>query len=129
MVAKAHNTPLSPQECRQLLAGSRFGRVAWVSAHGLLVLPVSYLVTGDRIAFRTSAGSSLAELTRPQPVSFEIDDLDPETQTGWSVLVQGTSGPGDPDAVVSTAAWVPGERPVVVVIEPSVYTGRAVAAD
>lgn len=128
MDAKAHNTPLSSQECRQLLAGHDLGRVAWATPEGIMILPVSYALVGERIAFRTAPGTRLAELASPQQVGFEIDDLDPETQTGWSVLVQGTSGPGGPDEAAGTRPWVPGARSVTVVIEPSGYTGRVIAA-
>ncbi len=128
MDAKAHNTPLSAQECRQLLAGRDLGRVAWATPGGIVVLPVSYVLQGERIVFRTAAGSLLSGLAEPQPVGFEIDDLDPETQTGWSVLVQGTSAPGDPDDGIDTHPWAPGARRVAVVIEPLAYSGRVIAA-
>ena len=44
MDAKAHNTALSPQECRQLLAGHDLGRVAWSTPEGVLVLPVEKML-------------------------------------------------------------------------------------
>ncbi|MGC4155146.1 MAG: pyridoxamine 5'-phosphate oxidase family protein [Propionicimonas sp.] len=128
MDAKAHNTPLSPQECRQLLAAHGLGRVAWATADGIVVLPVSYALAGERIVFRTAAGTMLAGLVDPQPVGFEIDDLDPETQTGWSVLVQGTSTPGAPGEGSEARPWAPGEHRVTVVIEPTGYSGRVIAA-
>ncbi|MGC3956136.1 MAG: pyridoxamine 5'-phosphate oxidase family protein [Propionicimonas sp.] len=128
MDAKAHNTPLSAQECRQLLAGCDLGRVAWATPDTVVVLPVSYVLVGERIAFRTAPGSLLSKLVEPQRVAFEIDDLDPETRTGWSVLVQGTSGPGEPAQGALVQPWAPGDRPVTVLIEPLVYTGRAIAA-
>lgn len=128
MDAKAHNTPLSPQECRQLLAGHDLGRVAWATTDGIVVLPVSYALVGERIVFRTAPGTLLAGLASPQPVGFQIDDLDPETQTGWSVLVQGTTAPGAPGEGAGAHPWAPGDRQVTVVIEPSVYSGRVIAA-
>ena len=128
MDAKAHNTALSPHECRQLLAGQDLGRVAWSTPEGVLVLPVSYTLVGERIVFRTAPGTVLAELITPQSVGFEIDDLDAGTQTGWSVLVRGTSGPGAPGEGDGARPWAPGERPVTVAIEPSAYSGRAIAA-
>ena len=128
MDTKAHNTPLSPQECRQLLAGHSLGRVAWASADGVVVLPVSYVLSGERIVFRTALGSLFASLVEPQPVAFEIDDLDPETQTGWSVLVQGISGAGEPGEGDDAEPWAPGDRPVIVTIVPSAYSGRVIAA-
>lgn len=128
MDAKAHNTPLSPQECRQLLAGYDLGRVAWSTGDGVVILPVSYVLVGERIVFRTAPGTLLAGLTEPQPVGFEIDDLDPETQTGWSVLVQGTSAPGELGEGSEAHPWAPGDRRITVVIEPSAYSGRVIAA-
>ncbi len=129
MEGTGHNTPLSPEECRQLLRGHRMGRVSWASAAGIQVLPVSYAVSDDRIVLRTATGSMLAGLVEPQQVGFEIDDLDAETQTGWSVLVQGTSGPGEHLEGLLTEPWAPGERLVVVAITPSAYSGRAIAAN
>ncbi len=128
MEAKAHNTPLSPQECRQLLARHELGRVAWATTDGIVVLPVSYRLVEDRIVFRTATGALLAGLAVPQPVAFEIDDLDSETQTGWSVLAQGISGSGEPGEAAETRPWAPGDRPVTVVIQPSAYSGRVIAA-
>ena len=128
MDAKAHNTALSPQKCRQLLAGHDHGRVAWSTPDGVLVVPVSYILAGERIVFRTAPGTVLAGLVTPQSVGFEIDDLDAETQTGWSVLVRGVSGPGEPGEGDSATPWAPGDRPIAVAIEPSAYSGRAIAA-
>ncbi len=128
MEGTGHNTPLSREECRQLLRGHHMGRVSWAGAEGIQVLPVSYAVSEDRIVLRTAEGSMLAGLVEPQQVGFEIDDLDAETQTGWSVLVQGTSGPGEQLEGELTEPWAPGARPVVVAITPSAYSGRAIAA-
>ncbi len=128
MEATGHNTPLSPAECRLLLRDHHLGRVAWQSPAGIQVLPVSYVFIDNRIVLRTASGSLLSGLADPQPVGFEIDDLDAETQTGWSVLVQGTSGPGEPAEGMLTEPWAPGDRPVVVAITPTEYSGRAIAA-
>lgn len=111
-----------------MLAAHSLGRIAWSTADGIIVLPVSYALVGERIVFRTSAGTKLAGLVDSQPVGFEIDDLDPETQTGWSVLVQGTSAPGDPAEGDEAHPWAPGDHRVIVAIEPSGYSGRVIAA-
>lgn len=127
MEATGHNTPLSPDECRQLLRGHGIGRVSWATSGGIQVLPVSYAFVDDRIVFRTAVGSLLSGLVQPQQVGFEIDDLDPATQTGWSVLVRGVSGQGDGYGATLTEPWAPGQRPVVIAITPSAYSGRAIA--
>ncbi|MDQ7991891.1 MAG: pyridoxamine 5'-phosphate oxidase family protein [Propionicimonas sp.] len=128
MEAKGHNTPLSEEECRQLLRGHTLGRVSWAADGAVQILPVSYVVAEDLIVFRTASGSLLSQLEQPHQVGFEIDDLDPTTQTGWSVLVHGESGAGDPVDGRRTEPWAPGERTIVVAIRPSAYSGRAIAA-
>ena len=129
MDAAGHFTRLEGDECRQLLRGQRVGRVSWLSSRGLQALPVTYSLVGDDIIFRTSPDSVLGELAESVPVCFQIDDLDPETLTGWSVLVQGVARrlEGDPPGVVPDP-WAPGERPLTVIISPATYSGRAVAA-
>lgn len=129
METTGHNTPLSEDECRQLLHSRTVGRIAWASRVGQVILPVSYVMEEDRIVFRTAVGSLLSDLVTPQPVTFEIDDLDDETLTGWSVLVQGESGSGStPEAGPGPMPWAPGVRPVFVRVIPSSYSGRVIAA-
>ena len=64
------------------------GRVG-ISVHGTpLVFPVNYVLDGEAIVFRTGAGSKLAAAERG-PVCFEVDGVDREHHSGWSVLVGG----------------------------------------
>jgi uncharacterized protein len=126
-----HFTRLSGDECRQLLRARGVGRVGWVSSDGPQVLPVSYTMTGDLIAFRTRPDTVMGELLQPVEVAFEIDDVDEDTATGWSVLVRGMArGYLDelPEGLNLPSPWAPGEHPLTVVIEPSDYSGRAVSA-
>ena len=129
MAQYGHLTTLDVEECRLLLSTRTFGRVGWNSASGVQILPVSYGLVDDVIVFRTQAGSPLAQLVQPVEVSFQVDDLDGDTATGWSILVHGTSGapvaelPADmPDP------WAPGDRSIVIGIAPDHYAGRAIAA-
>ena len=126
-----HFTRLSGDECRLLVHGHSIGRVAWVSATGLQVLPVTYTVVGESILFRTFPESVLGELAGSQQVVFEVDDIDVATATGWSVLVRGESAAysGEPLDSRLLEPWAPGARPLIVAITPSAYSGRAVSAD
>ena len=65
-----HFTRLSGDECRQLVRSRAVGRVAWASPSGVQVLPVSYTVTGERIAFATSPDSVMRAFLEPIDVSF-----------------------------------------------------------
>jgi nitroimidazol reductase NimA-like FMN-containing flavoprotein (pyridoxamine 5'-phosphate oxidase superfamily) len=125
-----HFTRLSGDECGHLLRGHSVGRVSWVSANGLEVLPVSYLANGGRIFFRTSPDSVMGELAGPIEVAFEVDDIDVSTATGWSVLVKGEARAYDDTTgdLQVPEAWAPGTRALTVVITPSVWSGRAVSA-
>lgn len=127
-----HFTRLSGDECRQLVRARAVGRVAWKSPDGVQVLPVSYSVSADRIAFRTRPDSVMRDFLEPLDVAFEVDDVEEDTATGWSVVVRGrATGYVDavPGGIQPPRPWSPGENRLTVVIEPSSYTGRAVSAE
>ena len=105
MAQYGHLTSLDVAECRLLLSTRNFGRIGWNSAAGVQILPVSYGMVGDVIVFRTAAGSPMAELVRPMEVSFQVDDLDVETSTGWC------TGPPVPPSPSCRPTWrIPGPR-------------------
>ncbi len=68
----------------------QIGRVAFVLDGGLSVLPVNYAMHKGTIVLRTKAGGALDAGASQGPVAFEVDELDPTWQEGWSVLVKGT---------------------------------------
>jgi nitroimidazol reductase NimA-like FMN-containing flavoprotein (pyridoxamine 5'-phosphate oxidase superfamily) len=75
----------------ELLASRSVGRVA-LSQHALpTVVPVTYRLLGDRLVFTAPPASRiLGEGERPV-VAFEVDDIDPDTFAGWSVVVVGVA--------------------------------------
>lgn len=119
---------LDPAECEQLVREVSVGRVAWLSRRGLQVLPIRYTVVDQKIYFRTSATSILSELTSLSQVAVQIDDLDADTASGWSVLVQGQARVSANPPTDFPEPWAPGPRNVVVEIAPVSYSGRAVSA-
>lgn len=126
-----HLLIVEPDECRRLLRDAVIGRVCWRSSQGLLSLPVSYGVHGDgRIGLRVGARGVLAELSEPTEVAFEVDDIDSDTRTGWSVLVRGTARSWEGAFPADLCrAWAPGSRDFTLQIEPKTYSGRSVSAD
>ncbi|HQY99061.1 MAG TPA: pyridoxamine 5'-phosphate oxidase family protein [Propionicimonas sp.] len=129
MDTAGHFTRPSGEECRQLVRSHSVGRVAWVSTVGLQVLPVTYSCNDDLICFRVDPESVLGELAGPVEVAFEVDDIDVETATGWSVLVHGTAAAHDGSLELRLPRpWAPGDRRLTVVITPSTYSSRAVSA-
>ena len=85
--------PLSLADCHRLLAPGGFGRLAFTTASGLMVLPVNYVLVAGTIVLRTGTGSLIAAHGDDQ-VSFETDHLDETLGAGWSVLVRGSGAPG-----------------------------------
>jgi nitroimidazol reductase NimA-like FMN-containing flavoprotein (pyridoxamine 5'-phosphate oxidase superfamily) len=80
---------LSVEECRALLPRRGIGRVVFVDARGPVALPVNFVADHDDIVFRTGSWSSVLATTYAKAVSFEIDEIDLETRTGWSLLATG----------------------------------------
>ena len=121
---------IDADEALRLLGEGSIGRVAWASSRGLQVLPVSYTLVGDAIVFTVKEGTILGELSQPVPVAFQVDDLEAETGTGWSVLAQGTTTPFAGDrAALTSLPWVPGHQELPIAIEISVIGGRSVSAE
>jgi nitroimidazol reductase NimA-like FMN-containing flavoprotein (pyridoxamine 5'-phosphate oxidase superfamily) len=75
-------------DCHRLLAPGGFGRLAFTTASGLMVLQVNYVLVAGTIVLRTGTGSLIAA-HGDDPVSFETDHLDETQLCGWSVLVRG----------------------------------------
>lgn len=79
---------LRPAECWDLLATSRLGRIAYVVMGQPHVIPVNYAIDGESVLVRTAPGALLESADR-HLVALEVDDIDMEAHTGWSVQVHG----------------------------------------
>jgi nitroimidazol reductase NimA-like FMN-containing flavoprotein (pyridoxamine 5'-phosphate oxidase superfamily) len=128
-------TEIPPVRCAELLATHSVGRVAWNTPDGPQILPVSYAVHDKNIVFRTSPYGVLSQLIQRSPVAFEIDQLDPETHTGWSIQVQGQAeAVQEPAELVhlwtldDPRPWAPGIRNVFISITARIISGRAISA-
>ncbi len=120
---------LPPDECRRLLTAHAVGRVAWNGPWSPTVVPVNFVVVADEIWFRTTAHSSLARELDDLAVTFQVDDVDDFTRSGWSVLVRGTAhvvydAARLPRSWPGLETWPIGAHPLHVVVEPREVTGR-----
>ncbi|MEV4624223.1 pyridoxamine 5'-phosphate oxidase family protein [Asanoa sp. NPDC049573] len=77
---------LSRADCLQLLAACTYGRVVFTERALPAAHPVSYLLDAEEVVFRTAGGGKLAAATLRNIVAFQVDHIDAETETGWSVL-------------------------------------------
>jgi len=118
-------TPLDEATCRRLMATAAIGRVG-LSIDALpVVLPVGFVVDGDRVLFRTGEGLKLRQALEGAVVCFQVDDVDPIRHTGWSVLVTGHARAlRDPDDLARVRRlplrpWAPvdGDHHVAITIE------------
>lgn len=121
---------MSADECWALLGTARVGRVAVDIAGQPDIFPVNHGVHDRAILFRTQAGTKLAATLLGRHVAFEIDDVDPDTRTVWSVVVRGLAREVlHPAAMLIAAqvtppAWTLGAKPHFVQIDPMVVSGR-----
>jgi nitroimidazol reductase NimA-like FMN-containing flavoprotein (pyridoxamine 5'-phosphate oxidase superfamily) len=119
--------------CREHLEHTSIGRVGWTSRKGPQILPVTYLLHDDQIVFRTDPHGPLAGLQGGEPVVFEIDELDPSTRCGWSVVVRGRAYSTQRSAradhfwrEADPVPWAAGQRTVFVSVTLDELTGRSV---
>ena len=74
--------------CLALLADDVVGRLAVVTRGAAEIFPVNYVLDGETIVFRTDAGTKLDASGRAR-AAFEIDRIDRDHRTGWSVVASG----------------------------------------
>jgi uncharacterized protein len=121
---------LGVQECYALLRTVPIGRLV-ATRHALpLVLPVHFALDGSAVVLRTGGEEALIRATRDAVVSLQADRLDPDSCSGWSVVVTGMASPmTSPDEVLRAAAlnlgtWFPGPGDCFARIVPGLVTGR-----
>ena len=80
---------LSAAECLDRLRAGSIGRIAFVTPGGVRIVPVNYSVVDKRIVVRTSPYSELGSYASDSPAAFELDRIDDEIRSGWSVVATG----------------------------------------
>src|SRR6478672_3861211 len=122
---------LSYAECRGLLAGGVFGRLAICTAEGPLITPVNYSVVEESVVFRTTPYGLVAAHDWGGPMAFEVDHVDYGEQRGWSVVAFGPAERVEDDDELELIKrtwdprpWASGARPLYVRLEWTRLTGR-----
>jgi transcriptional regulator with XRE-family HTH domain len=123
---------LTSAECLRLIAPGGVGRIAFGTASGPVVLPVTFAVLAGTIVIRTGQGTVIEGHADDQ-VAFEVDRIDEALGQGWSVLVRGpahrVAHPAElrhiqRDTVLRP--WQGEDRDVWVRIIPDTITGRRI---
>jgi len=127
---------LNEAECLRLISPGGIGRLAFTGRYGLTVLPVTYKVHEGSIMFRIATDGPTGEdlhtgiANAEYEVAFEIDDINPATREGWSVLIHGPAhymtSEAERAAVRESGVepWPGGSRELAIRITPHKLTGR-----
>jgi nitroimidazol reductase NimA-like FMN-containing flavoprotein (pyridoxamine 5'-phosphate oxidase superfamily) len=121
---------LDTDEAIRLLASVEFGRVVFTVNALPAIRPVNHLLDEGRIIIRTRLTSAISSLARSADgivVAYEADSINPQTRTGWSVVVTGrahtVTDPGEVSRYEQLLhPWV-NHPDTVVAIEPEFITG------
>ncbi len=122
---------LDGSTCRRLLGGCGIGRVVFTDHALPAAQPVNYLVHDGEVIFRTRNGAKLAAASRSAVVGFEVDEIDPGTRTGWSVLGVGQAYEVQDQARLAMLLpdpWAPGRDAHAIAVPLTRLTGRRIRA-
>lgn len=127
---------LTIEECLELLAGGVIGRVALATPVGPRIVPVNYAMHDEAIVFRTTPYSELGTYGWNTDLAFEVDRIDYDNHTGWSVVVVGRAElVEDPDELREIRAswdprpWAAGQRNLYMKLTWRDVTGRRLGTD
>ena len=136
-MAQRELEPLSEEECFALLGSPTVGRIVYVDDVGPIAVTVNYAMAGRDIVVRVEGGTKQAAVRQPV-ITFEVDDIDEATRSGWSVVVRGTGRQVETAAVTALLGamggrfpkpWAFGVHNVWLQITPTCVTGRRLAAE
>jgi nitroimidazol reductase NimA-like FMN-containing flavoprotein (pyridoxamine 5'-phosphate oxidase superfamily) len=86
MTETLERTELCGADCLRLLAGAVVGRVVFTDAALPAAHPVTYVLDREEVVFGAAAGGRLVAAVLHRIVAFQVDEIDLEARTGWSVL-------------------------------------------
>ena len=122
---------LSDATCRELMGTRSVGRLAYIARRGVPdVVPVNYVLFDGDVLIRSGPGPKLQAAERQEPVAFEVDDLDEDGRSGWSVVVHGRASRPPWSELehldLVGAPWATGPRRQLIRITPRRLTGRRI---
>lgn len=124
------NARLRSGECWDLLHRSGIGVLATSAAGRPDLFPVTYLVDGGALMFRTAPGTKVEQLEENDNAAFIVQGHDGDGH--WSVVLRGTVDIMDDQVEIvgsgalELAAWAPGAKHLFLRLTPSRVTGRRI---
>jgi nitroimidazol reductase NimA-like FMN-containing flavoprotein (pyridoxamine 5'-phosphate oxidase superfamily) len=105
--------------------------------NGPVAVPVNYALAGSDIGFRVAGGTKQAAVSQPL-LTFEVDHIDDDERSAWSVLARGKGHEVEIEDVSALLRqiegpppqpWAGGVHNVWLQITPQTLTGRRLEAD
>ena len=121
---------LTDAECYERLAERSVGRLAYIARAGVPdIVTVNYIIDGTDVLIRSAPGPKLQAAERGDQVAFNVDEIDEDDHTGWSVTVTGRARRIPAESVTGMAAhrlepWARGPRRHLMRIVPQRIEGR-----
>jgi nitroimidazol reductase NimA-like FMN-containing flavoprotein (pyridoxamine 5'-phosphate oxidase superfamily) len=126
---------LPQEECMRLLASHSFGRLAVsIGERAPVLRPVNYLFdpASQAVVLRTAVGSGFHALLQSAEATFEIDGVEGQARSGWSVIISGVADEvTDPDEIsrldgLALDSWAPGHKAHWMRIRATTVSGRRI---
>ncbi len=126
---------LSQDECLALLGQAQVGRLVYLDEDGPTAVPVNYAMAGNAIVFRVEGGVKRHAMQQPV-LAFEVDSIDADHRSGWSVLARGVGQEVPIERVPELlrqmpdgfpAPWAVGIHNIWLQVTPHMLTGRRLA--
>lgn len=123
---------LPPDECMRLLGNAHLGRVVITEKALPAALPVNFVIVDGDVVFFTTPGGMVEAATAGHVVAFEVDEIDPRSRAGWSVLIRGEAGViDDPEDVAAinlplALPWVGDTQARLVRVRSELVSGQRV---
>lgn len=122
---------MTRQDCIKSLERHPFhvGRIALAGPRPN-IFPVNYALDGESIVFRTDPGTKFHAAVHKAFVAFEVDMIEPNWHSGWSVVARGQAGVVNDPAELSRLKrlplepWAEGEKASYVRIDTQLLSGR-----
>ena len=122
---------LPAPECLRLLAvrakQGGVGRIGVATDQAPVIVPTNFTLEDGRILLRVGRGF-FSRAAAGHLVAFEVDDVDLESRTAWSVLVRGMATlieePSPNELAVTATPLVPEPGNLVLALRPDLLTGR-----
>jgi len=122
---------IDQDECMKLLVAQPVGRLGYCIRGVPHIEPVNFVVDEGDVVVNFARGTKLAAAARDALFTLEVDNIDPQTRTGWSVTVTGPAGWVESEEQKARLGkvvqpWAPGAKPYFMLIKPERVSGRRI---